>query len=642
MDRPVVLCGLGRVGWRVFESVRAAGLDVIVIDTQIATHDPRLHGARAIKGDARRQEVLEQAGIKDAGGVVIVTGDDLVNISAALLIRRLNPTARIVVRMFNQNLLTRFGSAVKNTVALSVSALTAPLLALTAVCDDTLGVFKLSDGPRQISEFVVAASSHLAGQLLRAFLIENDLIAFALAPVGGSTPQFLLDVPLDRVLESGDRLVVCGPTPRLRPILERERGNLLPGVRWAGIIRRWLRTARRTLLEIDLSVKIATPILFLTILASTLVFRYGFETDWGEGLYQTVSLVATGSELHGEGRPQWAKVFLSILKLAGTALIAAFTAILTQYLIRARLGGALEVRRVPDGGHVVICGLGNVGFRLVDELTNMGERVVVIERVNDNSFVATCRRKGVPTFIGDATLAEVLRQAHAGAAKAVIAATSSELVNLEIALLVREINPELRVIVRLTDPQFAEAVREAADIRHAISVSALAAPAFTAALFGDRVQTLVTTVGRTLVVIEVVVDADESHLVGKSLRAMLLDYHMVLVGMAGHDIQNLRGYRLAVGDRLTVVAELPDLERLIRRKPFPTDHGVLLESFPITAKESLQTVIRALRHCTTEEAQTILNQVPCTLTEGLTAGEAQELIEQLHRERIQARSIRMS
>src|SRR6185295_4318372 len=171
-------------------------------------------------------------------------------------------------------------------------------------------------------------------------------------------------------------------------------------------------------------------------LASTLIFRYGFNSDWADGLYNTVNVVATGAELHGEDKPQWAKVFLSVLKLAGAALIAAFTAILTQYLIRAKLGGALETRWVPDGGHVVVCGLGNVGFRLVTELTAMGERVVAIDRSGDGPFIATVRRNGVPAFVGDATVPDVLTQTNAGKAKAVLAATSSELANLEIALLV--------------------------------------------------------------------------------------------------------------------------------------------------------------------------------------------------------------
>ena len=76
------------------------------------------------------------------------------NVSTALLVRRLNPDCRVVVRMFNQNLIPRLGSAVRNTTALSVSALTAPLLALTALTGDALGAFKLDGGPQQIAEVV--------------------------------------------------------------------------------------------------------------------------------------------------------------------------------------------------------------------------------------------------------------------------------------------------------------------------------------------------------------------------------------------------------------------------------------------------------------------------------------------------------
>ena len=518
MERPVVLCGLGRVGRRVLESLRAAGLPTVVLDINVALDDPRLTGVTVFKGDCRRPELLEQAGVKTARAVVIVTSDDLVNISTALLARKMNPGARVVVRMFNQNLINRFTGAVKNTIAMSVSALVAPVIALTAVSGDTLGAFKLDAGSRQISELVASDGSDLVGKRIADLASEHNLIPLAHLSATGSS-QSLQAVNGDTVLAPDDRLVVCGPPQAIQKLQQRLRGDLLPGVQWAGAIRRWLRTARRTLLEVDLSVKIITPILFVTLLASTLVFRYGFNLDWGDGLYQTVTIVATGSELHGEDRPEWAKVFLSVLKLAGAAIIAGFTAILTNYLIRARLGGALEVGRVPDSGHVVVCGLGNVGYRLVEELTAMGERVVAIDKAADGPFIETVRRKGVPAFVGDATVPEVLRQARADSAKAVIAATSSELANLEIALLVREMNPKQRVVVRLSDPQFAEAVRDAADITNAVSAPALAAPAFAAAVYGDRVQALFTAGGHPFVVVDLVVNDADDHLNGNAPRA---------------------------------------------------------------------------------------------------------------------------
>src|SRR5713226_8141024 len=128
MPTPVVLCGLGRVGVRVLDFLRAAGLPVVVIDFKCDPNDPRLSGFTVVNGDFREAAILEQAGIRTARAVLIVTSDDLINTSAALAVRRLNPDVRIVVRMFNPNLLARLGRAVGNVQALSVSALTAPLL----------------------------------------------------------------------------------------------------------------------------------------------------------------------------------------------------------------------------------------------------------------------------------------------------------------------------------------------------------------------------------------------------------------------------------------------------------------------------------------------------------------------------------
>src|SRR5260370_13186492 len=141
MEQPIVLCGLGRVGWRVLEYLQAANLPVVIVDTTCHADDPRLRGVRLITGDCRRREILEAAGVAQARGVLILTGDDLLNISATLMVRALNPDVRIVLRMFNQNLMGRLGHAVRNIFALSTSMLTAPLLAMTAMTRQGLAAF---------------------------------------------------------------------------------------------------------------------------------------------------------------------------------------------------------------------------------------------------------------------------------------------------------------------------------------------------------------------------------------------------------------------------------------------------------------------------------------------------------------------
>jgi Trk K+ transport system NAD-binding subunit len=566
VNRNVILCGLGHVGWRVLNSLRATGATVTVIDRDTNESDPQLTGIRYVRGDCRLPEILERADVRSATGVLIVTSDDLVNVGTALLVRKLNPDARIVIRMFNQNLITRFGSVVKNTVALSVSALTAPLLALMAVSGESLAAFPIGSYPQQISKIEVAENSPLVGERVADLSIRHHLLVLAYTPKGEPT-QLLPEAHGELRLQAGDRLVICGGPHAVEPWVS--DGTTSSAVLWAGQFRRFARTVRRTLRAIDTPVKIATLTLFITILVSTLVFRFGVGIDWADSLYQTVSVVATGADLHGDDKPGWVKVFLSILKLLGVALIAGFTAIFTNYLLKARLGGALEERRIPDGGHVVVCGLGNIGFRCIQELLKLGVKVVAIERNADSPFAATVRRMGVAVILGDATVPEVLKQARVEKARSVIAAINAELVNLEIALLVREGNRQQRIVVRITDPDFAMAAREAANIRYAVSPPELAAPAFSTALWGDRVQSLVAVGNRTLAVVELLAQTgDES--CGRTLQELMTNYRLLPLGMVGREPFAQVGvpweHRISTDERVLAVIELSDLEKMLRRE----------------------------------------------------------------------------
>jgi Trk K+ transport system NAD-binding subunit len=513
MDQPVIVCGLGRLGRRVLESLRAAGMSAVVVDRQCDPSSPHLKGVRVIVGDFRQADVLEAAGIREAGGVLILTSEDLVNISTALTARSLNAKVRIVVRMFNQNLIRQLGKAVQNVVSLSVSGMTAPLVALTAITGEGLGAFSLEDRIRQVTEIKVADNSPLIGLTITQAADDHHLLVLALS-APGAKDRFWHDLDPETRFAAGQQLVVCGEPEHLAPFLGVEI-DPLSQVRWAGWLRRNWRVLLRTLMEVDLPVKISGATLLGVVVASTLVYYLGIlgeNKKISDGLYRVVSVIATGGDMHeDELRQAWQKVFVSGLRIFGAAVTAVFTAIVTNYFIRARLGGALEVRRIPDAGHIVVCGLGNVGFRVVEHLLEKyDERVVVIEQHRDSRFLATARRLGVPVILGDATVKKVLEQAHAKTARAVVAATDNDLVNLEIALLARELNECQRVVLRLYDTNLAQTLREAANIRLALSIPALAAPAFVAALFGDQVSTIFLVCGRLLAVQEIGVHENDT------------------------------------------------------------------------------------------------------------------------------------
>jgi Trk K+ transport system NAD-binding subunit len=153
----------------------------------------------------------------------------------------------------------------------------------------------------------------------------------------------------------------------------------------------------------------------------------------------------------------------------------------------------------------------------------------------------------------------VLHQAHASTARAVISATNEDLLNLEIALLVRELNSKQRVVVRMNDPDLAASTREAADIRYAVSPPALAAPAFAAALFGERIQALIAVGTRHFAVVELQADAGEQ-ITGRTPDALSQEWNLLLLD-AGVPMDR----PLAVGDKLTVLVELKHLEQLMQR-----------------------------------------------------------------------------
>jgi Trk K+ transport system NAD-binding subunit len=644
MNRLILLCGLGRIGIRVLEYLQTAGLSVVVIDTQCKPDDPRLKGARLVVGDCRRREVLEAAGVAGAGGVLVLTRDDLLNVTTALVVRAINKDVRIVLRMFNQNLLARLGKAVHNVFALSTSLLTAPMLAMTAVTGQELGTFRiegLAGERRDVAEIVIGPSSRLRGRSIATVAGSRDALALAHFKVDGSQ-TYLLDLDAQARLESGDRLVLCGDPRSLAPLINASEDGEESDRHWAGPLRRLGRIVRRTWAEIDIGVKVCTAALIGVLALSTVVlYVWVRHYQLHQAFLRTVSIMATGAGLHEEDFQDspTVMIYVSVLRLAGAALVAAFTAILTNYLIRARLGGVFEIRRVPDSGHIIVVGLSTIGFRLVEELKGLGEQVVVIEQDPTNRFVLTARKLGAAVIIGDAGVIEVLRQANAGTAQAVIATTNNDMTNLEVGLLARELNPQERVVLLLEEAQFARLLRENANIHLALSVPALAAPAFVAGLFGDRVAGVFFLGSRLHAVIDLIINENDPF-VGHAVRAMAFDYRLqplAVIRADGTVPDVLASARVGAGDRLVAVIALTDLERLFRRQPCSAAYAVEVTAFPLPAHDWLVGLARALRQTSVEEAGQLVAGLPFLLAGSLTRGQAEDLLAQLNRERVSAR-----
>ncbi len=218
--------------------------------------------------------------------------------------------------------------------------------------------------------------------------------------------------------------------------------------------------------------------------------------------------------------------------------------------------------------HVVVCGVGRVGYRVIRELLRLDVDVVAVEMSASCAFLGDVRERGVPVIAGDARHPQVLRQAGVDRARAIVAATENDPANLEIALNAREMNPGIRVILRLFNENLAEKMSGAFDVQAAFSTSALAAPAFAAAATRGDVTRSIYIDDMLLNVSQATVAAG-SRLAGSTVGDLEqgADLSVVLYRSADGtrtDFHPPDTLRLAPGDRLTVFASLEALGRLDR------------------------------------------------------------------------------
>ncbi len=216
--------------------------------------------------------------------------------------------------------------------------------------------------------------------------------------------------------------------------------------------------------------------------------------------------------------------------------------------------------------HVVVAGIGRLGFRIVQQLLDFGEELVGIESNPKAEFVQRVMDERVPVVFGDATRPDVLKQAGVHRANAIITCTQNDLTNLEIALNARELQEDIRVVLRMFDHDLAQKVARGFNISTAFSTSALSAPAFAAAAARSDITHAFHVGDQLLNVSEMTICAGSS-LVGQRVGDLehQLDFSMILHSRSGQvDLHPSPEIKLEAGDQICVFASLDVLNRLGR------------------------------------------------------------------------------
>ena len=498
----IILGGCGHLGSRIAEELCARGYQVVVIDTA-ADHQDLACGYRVITGDMCDEDVLLHAGILTAHCLLAVTGDDRTNLEAAVTARHLAPELRTVVRLYDQSIAKGIEEAF-GVQALSASFLALPAYISAATEDTILAAFDI-DG-QQLTFYHSAQAARVNGI---AVCREDEKLQVAETATCADTQQFIVSL---NELQCPTRAArQRRKSPRLR------RG----GGRW--LVALHPRAVQQTLRSGWQHTALITRRLVLALLAvvvlSVSVFTLVGNMSSLDALYFVITTLTTVGygDINLQHAPMLLKAYGILMMLCGAALLATVYAIISDFVLTARIEYLLGRRAVTLSDHIVVVGLGKVGYRVSKTLQSQGYTVVAVEANEDSDHVSASRLM-MPVIIGNATRTSVLLKAGTERASTILALTDNPMVNLGVILHARQLNAHIRTVVRTYENRFAGKLRNF-NFNAIISTSAIAAPVFTNAAIYPGVEGSMTFGGEEILVVRHPVTAS-SPLVNRSVAAI--------------------------------------------------------------------------------------------------------------------------
>jgi Trk K+ transport system NAD-binding subunit len=306
-----------------------------------------------------------------------------------------------------------------------------------------------------------------------------------------------------------------------------------------------------------------------------------FHPSWPEALYDTLQLLIF--QQNGQPFPTdpVGQTLVFVLPLLGLLVIV--QSVLTfgrRVLDKGTRREAWQVALATTfRRHVIVCGLGRMGIRVVIRLLEAGYTVVVVERSFASQFVSRALDMRVPVVVGDAREPVTLLQAGIKRAHAVIADVNDDLLNIQVGLAARTVRPDIRVVVRAFSEQLDEQLDRIFGEDSTFSHSALAAPTIAAAAISREISYAIPVGAQLLGVAELVVQTG-SQLTGsvqecETSRGVRVVEHRTARGKPppGAPARAL----FQPGDRVTLLGTLAALEQVRSRnhlpgQPWPPQH----------------------------------------------------------------------
>jgi voltage-gated potassium channel len=217
-----------------------------------------------------------------------------------------------------------------------------------------------------------------------------------------------------------------------------------------------------------------------------------------ESIYQvlTMTFLQTGGNFP---HTWYLGIFYFIMPVIGLIILAQGVTEFSVMLFNRRARGKEWEIAVAStyNNHIILVGLGHLGFRVAQELINMKQDIIFVEANPKADLIATVKEMGIPVIQDDASHETTLESAGVQRARAIILCTQNDSLNLKVALKAKHLNKDIHVVLRIFDDDFAHALQEQFGYT-AFSATGMAAPAFAAAASGVDMTRPITVEGQSM------------------------------------------------------------------------------------------------------------------------------------------------
>ncbi|MFB2837497.1 potassium channel family protein [Floridanema evergladense] len=665
-----LVCGLGSLGQHCVVALKNFGVNVIAIDEEEKknweiSNLPSLL-SKLIIGDCRQPEVLQLAKIEQCRGVILVTHDERVNIETALIVREINPKARLVVRSTKENLNQMLTEYLGNFVSFAPTQLPASAFAIAALGTEALGFFNLEGQWLKVVQQKIKPSSNNDAKFrwcYQHYLYELNsrkrliLSYIPHAARSSKTFQSFYEWEPDTKVELEDTLIYIETTTPTIDFYQKTQDIKQKQKRFWQLLRYFsLLTIKQKLIDFWYSLdanklkKIAffcgITILFLLFLVTILYKMTYSNISIADSLMIAAILLLGGfGDLFGGfdfnvSVPFWLRIVSLLTTLTGTAFVGILYGFLTERILASRFELLKRRPPIPKQNHIVVMGMGRMGQKTAALLAEFKQPTVGVSFNSDSDLTIL---PNLPLIFSEPK--EAIAKANLATAKSVIVTTDDEILNLEIGLMARAVNPDINLVIRALEQRLTDSLSHLLPNASVLCASALIAEAFAGAAFGENIISLFRMNNQTILVTEYNIEANDT-LNGLLLAEIAYGYGVVPIWYQQINkspvLMPLDDTILAVGDRLIVLATIDGLQRIEKGRL-----NLQLKNWQIRVEKVFNNqgifeganAIARISRCELSTARDLMNHLPQTLKLPLYKHQALRLVRELKKYQVLAQVI---